>query len=154
MNVLYSGTVAGALEAVINGLPAVALSLDVPATGLWHYALAAEISVPIVAAALEHGLPTWTALNVNIPNRPQSEIRGLRLTRQGRSGFKEFYIEEPAEGARRRFRLEGNMLFRDTDAGIDAVALREGWVSVSPLGLSLYHAGVVEEIEKWTLFNG
>ena len=178
MNVLYSGTVAGALEAVINGLPAVALSLDTPASGLWHYALAAEVSVPIIAAAIEHGLPEWTALNVNIPNRPQSEIRGLRLTRQGRSGFKEYYVEEQADptpgpstpldrlGAvsavepsterrtgRRRFRLEGNMLFRDTDAGIDAIALREGWVSVSPLGLSLYHSGAVKDIQKWSLFK-
>jgi 5'-nucleotidase len=162
MNVLYSGTVAGALEAVINGLPAVALSLDTPgvsnkggswANEIWHYTLAAELSVPIIAAALEHGLPEWTALNVNIPNRPQSEIRGVHLTRQGRSGFKEFYIEEKPEGSRRRFRLEGNMLFRDTDAGIDAIALREGWVSVSPLGLSLYSGAAADDIKHWNIFN-
>jgi 5'-nucleotidase len=153
MNVLYSGTVAGALEAVINGLPAVALSLDVPPDGIWHYSLAAELAAPVIEAALQHGVPEWTALNVNIPNRPQSEIRGMRLTHQGRSGFKEYYVEEPAEGARRRFRLEGSMLYRDSDSGIDAIALREGWVSVSPLGLSLYGANAAEKIKGWKIFT-
>ena len=152
MNVLYSGTVAGALEAVINELPAVALSLDVPTSGLWHFTLASELCVPIIAAALERGLPAWTALNVNIPNVPQSEIRGIRMTRQGRSGFKEYYIEEPTGTPRRRFRLEGKMQYRDTDADVDAVAVREGWISVSPLGLSLLNSGAIEQIAKWPVF--
>jgi len=153
MNVLYSGTVAGALEAVIGGFPAIAFSLDVPASGLWHFALASELSVPIVAAALDEGLPEWSALNVNIPNRPQHEILGLRITRQGRSGFKEYYIEEETNSSRRRFRLEGSMLYRDSDVDIDAIALREGWVSVSPLGLSMLHAPGIETLSRWKLFK-
>jgi 5'-nucleotidase len=153
MNVLYSGTVAGALEAVINGLPAVALSLDVPGNGIWHYSLAAEIAIPVIDAAIANGLPEWTALNVNIPNRAQSEIKGLRLTRQGRSGFKEYYVEEKTDTARRRFRLEGSMLFRDQDAGIDAIALRDGWVTVTPLGLSLLSTPALEQVEKWKMWQ-
>src|SRR4051812_7981619 len=102
MNVLYSGTVAGALEACINGLPAVALSLDIPANGLWHFSLAAELAVPILDAAISNGLPEWSALNVNFPNRSQSQIKGTRLTRHGRSGFKEYYVEEAPEGGRRK----------------------------------------------------
>jgi 5'-nucleotidase len=153
MNVLYSGTVAGALEAVINGLSAVALSLDVPASGIWHFALAAEIAIPVIDAVIANGLPHWTALNVNIPNRPQSEIKGMRLTRQGRSGFKEYYVEEQQEGARRRFRLEGSMLFRDQDVDIDAIALREGWVAATPLGLSLLHAPGLKDLAHWKLWK-
>ena len=153
MNVLYSGTVAGALEAVINGMPAVALSLDVPASGLWHFALASELSIPVIDAVVKNGLPEWTALNVNIPNRPQADIKGMRITRQGRSGFKEYYIEEETGSARRRFRLEGSMLFRDTDVNIDAVAIKEGWVSASPLGLSLLHEPGLERLATWDLFQ-
>ncbi|HYF48722.1 MAG TPA: 5'/3'-nucleotidase SurE [Planctomycetota bacterium] len=153
MNVLYSGTVAGALEAVINGFPAVALSLDVPASGLWHFALAAELSVPIIDAVVEHGLPEWTALNVNIPNCSQSEIKGVRMTTQGRSGFKEYYVEEAPEGMRRKFRLEGSMFFRDDDAGVDAVALKEKWIACSPLGLSLLSRDAWNSVKQWPLFN-
>lgn len=154
MNVLYSGTVAGALEACINGIPALALSLDVPPAGLWHFTLAAELTLPLIAQTLEAGLPPWSALNVNIPNLPQAEIKGTRLTQHGRSGFKEFYIEERSEGARRRFRLEGNMVFRDEDPKIDAVALRQGWVSVTPLGLCMLDADAWRHVQDWTLFAG
>lgn len=153
MNVLYSGTVAGALEACMNELPAVALSLDIPASGLWHFALAAEMSVPLIDAVLENGLQPWTALNINLPNRPQAEIKGARLARQGRSGFKEYYVEEKREGNRRRFRLEGSMVFRDHEAAVDAVALRQGWITVTPLGLSLQQDEAWERLKSWKAFS-
>jgi len=153
MNILYSGTVAGALEACMNGIPAVALSLDIPANGLWHFALAAELSVPLLDAVIANGLPEWTALNINIPNRPQADIKGTRLTRHGKSGFKEYYVEEAPEGKRRRFRLEGKMLFRDADESVDAVALREGWISVTPLGLAWDNPACAKAIARWPIFT-
>lgn len=152
MNVFYSGTVAGAREACMNGLPALALSLDIPGNGLWHFALASEISVRVIEEVIANGLPEWTLLNVNIPNLPQAEIKGTRLTRHGKSGFKEYYVEEAREGNRRRFRLEGNMLFRDQDALVDAVALREGWIVATPLGLSNDDAEASARFKKWALF--
>ncbi|MCZ7645514.1 MAG: 5'/3'-nucleotidase SurE [Planctomycetota bacterium] len=153
MNVFYSGTVAGALEACMNELPALAVSLDVPASGLWRFQLAAELTLPLVAAALEHGLPPWTALNANLPDLPQEQIKGVKLTRQGMSGFKESYVEERVDGPHRRFRLEGAMVYRDEDPEVDAVALREGWISVTPLGLSLPNPGAVEQVKSWPIFR-
>ena len=153
MNVLYSGTVAGALEGCINGFPSLALSLDIPTDGIWHFALAAELVLPLIDMAIEAGLPEWSALNVNIPNRPQSEIKGTRLTTHGKSGFKEFYIEEKQEGTRRRFRLEGQMVFRDEDSRVDAVALRDGWISATPLGLSMQNDEAWHRFKTWTLFT-
>lgn len=152
MNVFYSGTVAGAREACMNGLPALALSLDIPGNGLWHFALASELSVRIVEEVIAHGLPEWTLLNVNIPNVPQAAIKGTRLTRHGKSGFKEYYVEEAREGTRRRFRLEGNMLFRDNDTHVDAVALRDGWITATPLGLSNENENASAQFKKWPLF--
>ena len=153
MNVLYSGTVAGALEAVINSVPAVALSLDIPTNGLWHFALASELAIPIIDQVVNSGIPPWSALNVNFPNRPQSEIKGTRLTLHGKSGFKEYYIEEPPEEGRRKFRLEGKMEYRDIDTAVDAVALREGWVSCTPLGLSMQNDEAWARIKSWPLFG-
>ncbi|HYG76147.1 MAG TPA: 5'/3'-nucleotidase SurE [Planctomycetota bacterium] len=153
MNVFYSGTVAGAREACMNGLPALALSLDIPDSGLWHFALASELSIPFVDTVIQHGIPDWTVLNVNIPNRPQASIKGTRLTRHGKSGFKEYYVEEQREGARRRFRLEGSMVYRDEDTFIDAVALKDGWISATPLGLSTENGEAWKKLEKWELFS-
>ena len=154
INVLYSGTVAGALEACINGIPAMALSLDVPHNGMWHFAQAAEWALPPIRGALEHGLPPWTILNVNFPNRPQKEFRGYRLTRHGRSGFKEYYTEEPPEGARRRFLLDGTMVFRDADDAYDAIAIQAGWVSITPLGLCMEDAPGWQHVGGWEMFKG
>jgi 5'-nucleotidase len=151
--VLYSGTVAGALEAVINGMPAVALSLDIPANGLWHFSLASEVAIPIIDSVIAKGLPAWTALNVNIPNLPQAQLKGTKLTTHGKSGFKEYYVEENAEGTRRRFRLEGAMEFRDTNSAVDAVALREGWISATPLGLSMESSEGMAKLKNWELFS-
>ena len=153
LNILYSGTVAGALEACINGIPAIALSLDVSANGIWHFALAAKLSLPFIDAIITNGLPAWTILNVNLPNRPQSEIKGARLTTPGRSGFKEYYVEEQPIGTQRCFRLEGAMLYRDQDTYVDAVALNENWISASVLGLSLHHEEAWRAIKAWKLFS-
>lgn len=153
MNVFYSGTVGGALEACINEIPALAVSLDVPTTGLWHFRLAAEQTLPLIAAALENGLPPWSALNVNLPNRPQAQQKGVRLTRQGVSCFKEYYVEEKCDPPHRRFRLEGEMIFRDQDLDVDAVALREGWISVTPLGLSLPNPAALAHVKDWAVFK-
>ncbi len=153
MNAFYSGTVGGAMEACMNGLPAIALSLDIPKNGMWHYGLASELCVPIIDEAMQVGLPPWTALNVNVPNRAQTEIKGTKLTSQGKSGFKEFYVEETAEGARRKFRLEGEMVYRDDDPLIDAVAVRDGWISVTPLGLSMEDKSVHAKVKDWAIFK-
>ena len=150
---LYSGTVGGALEAVINGFPAIALSLDIPASGLWHFALAAELCAPIIAAALEHGVPEWSALNVNIPNIPQADVKGTRLTQHGKSGFKEYYVEEAEENGRRKFRLEGSMAYRDQDTWLDAIALKEGYISVTPLGLNMFNQTAYDHFKKWPAFG-
>ncbi|MGD0092531.1 MAG: 5'/3'-nucleotidase SurE [Planctomycetota bacterium] len=149
LNVLYSGTVAGAVEACMYGIPAVALSLDIPANGIWHFALAAELAMPLLDLVLGKGLPEWTVLNVNLPNRPLAGIKGTRVTQHGKSGFKEFYVEEAPEGQRRRFRLEGAMYFRDTSPDVDAVALREGWISVTPLGLAWDSPAGMKAVQAW-----
>ncbi len=85
-DVTYSGTVTAAMEAVIGGIPGVAISLDSPENhlGLIDYAPAAALSRQIVQALLNNEeLPPDVLLNVNIPYLPQEQIKGIRVTRQG-----------------------------------------------------------------------
>jgi 5'-nucleotidase len=145
--------VAGAMEACLNDIPALAFSLDVPTSGIWHFALASELAIPIIEEALEKPLPPWTALNVNFPNIPQKDIKGLRMAKHGFSGFKEYYIEEKSEGARRKFRLEGEMIFRDADRTYDAASLRDGYITVTPLGTCWQDNNAWKIVEQWKVFK-
>lgn len=141
--IFYSGTVAGALEAAINGVPAIALSLrDGSAI---DYRVAARLVRPIVADALSRGLPSWTILNINVPNVSEAAMRGVKLTTMGVSGWVENYecVTELEDGMR-RYELTGAFVVRDDD---DAAAVREGWISVSPLHLTL-SAGV-DHLHGW-----
>lgn len=146
--IFYSGTVAGALEAAINGIPAIALSLR--GGSAIDYRAAARLVRPIVADALAHGLPSWTILNVNVPNVSEGALRGVKLTPMGVSGWLESYelIDEPEDGVR-RYGLGGAFVVREDD---DAAAVREGWISVSPLHLTL-SAGV-DHLHGWQSLAG
>ena len=149
VNLFYSGTVGAALEAVINGVPAVAVSKEFglrraqSSREKLSFEDAARLAAPILKETLARGLPAWHALNVNVPDRPLAEIRGVKLTRQGVSGFEERYIEEPPDrdSRLRRFRIEGDMRLRETDGLTDAEALAEGYVSVTPISLDLTARG-------------
>ena len=149
VNVFYSGTVGAALEAVVNGVPAVAVSKE--HGDALSPAAAARLVAPLIHEVLRRGIPPWHALNVNVPDRPRGEIRGVRPTRQGVSGFDERYRElSPADGSRRRrFSLEGEMRLREPDGTTDAEALAEGWVSVTPMTLDLTARGPCGAADRW-----
>jgi len=138
VNVHYSGTVGAGLEAVIAGKPAVAVSLDVGPE--YDFAPAARIAARLVGQLLarlrraERPPLPLCLINVNVPNRPERELRGLRLTRQGLSGFAEFY--RPAQQAG-DWEIDGAMQLREESPEYDAIALAQGYVSVTPLGLDL-----------------
>jgi 5'-nucleotidase len=137
VNVFYSGTVGAALEAVVNGVPAIAVSKELGDN--LSPREAARLVAPLIRETLRRGMPRWHALNVNIPDRPRAEIHGVRITSQGVSGFDERYRELPGiEGSSRRvFQLEGEMRLREPCGMTDAEALSEGWVSVTPMALDL-----------------
>lgn len=131
----YSGTVGAAREAVIAGVPALALSLELDWTDPQpDWQSAARWAKPVVDAVRRHGLPSDTLLNVNIP-RDIDTIRGYRLARMG--------LAPDAVSRYDVVRSEGDTLWVksvwsppvEVVRGTDTVALGEGWVAVVPLGL-------------------
>ena len=101
----YSGTVSAALEAAIGGIPAVAFSLAQADAGQpSDYRVAARVAKSIAAMVLQHGLPPYTILNVNVPPvRTLDDLRGIRLTRQGVRIYRDSLVEvERGRRARRR----------------------------------------------------
>ena len=134
-NIIYSGTVSAATEARILGVPSVAVSLGTFTNPTWSYA--ATVGRRVAAHVLEHGLPPKVLLNVNVPNLPRSEIKGIRVTRQGDSIFEEGYELRQDPRGQPYYWLAGTFRFRDDDPETDAWALANGYVSITPVTFDL-----------------
>ena len=147
-DVTYSGTVAGALEASIYGLPGIAVSL-VQRTD-FDFAPAAEFASELARRVLGDGLPRGTLLNVNVPTGP---IRGVRITRQGKKNVRPSIIEGTDPRQRKYYWIGEESLEWNEEAGTDYAALGHGLVSITPLRTDLTDYRVLDEIKlrDWDL---
>jgi len=141
-DVTYSGTVAGALEASIYGLPGIAVSL-VQRTD-FDFAPAAEFAADLARSVLGDGLPRGTLLNVNVPPGP---IRGVRITRQGIKVARPTIIEGIDPRQRKYFWIGEESLTWSEEEGTDYTALLHGLVSITPLRNDLTDYRVLDEIK-------
>jgi 5'-nucleotidase len=143
-DVTYSGTVTAAMEAVIWGVPGVAISLDTGESPLadLDYGPAARVAGRIVARLLDTGTPKGTLLNVNVPYRAEEEIKGIRITRQGLRVYRDMLVSRKDPRGRPYYWIGGEAPTGVVESGTDFGALAEGYVSVTPLQLDLtsYHA--------------
>ncbi len=137
VNVFYSGTVGAAAEGAVLGVSAVAVSLDI--SERFDFKRAAKRARPVLErlAALVPFAP-GTFFNVNVP---ASEVkpRGVRLTRHGRSGFREYYKlkGDPGSTGICYWEVEGDFHVNDPDETYDAAALAAGYISATPMFLDL-----------------
>ncbi|MDO7845685.1 5'/3'-nucleotidase SurE [Hymenobacter sp. M29] len=151
VNVLYSGTMSAAIEAAIEGLPAVGFSLcDYgPKADFSH---AAEWVRQVCEHALAHGVPAGTALNVNIPKKSDTPIAGLRLARQARAKWQEEFDRRLDPYQRPYFWLRGEFVNFDHGTDTDEWALAHNYVSVVPCQFDLTAAhGLAHLSQQWQL---
>jgi 5'-nucleotidase len=136
VNVLYSGTVAAAAEGALLGFPAVAVSLKRgPAR---DFLQAARITVPIIRALLEDGLPPGRLVNINIPDLTDGPPRGIRFAPQATRTTHDRYARHRAPDGRDYFwMLEVDDHDRHDPADSDVDALHERYVAVTPLQFDL-----------------
>ncbi len=146
-DVLYSGTVAAAMEGRFLGLPAIAVSL-VGHEGR-HYASAVEIAVRLVKQLQRHPLPQDTILNVNVPDLPFEEIAGIQATRLGHRHKAEPVIREQDPRGRDIYWVGPAGAEQDAGAGTDFHALRHGCVSITPLQVDLTRHESVAPLGQW-----
>ncbi|MBN1809927.1 MAG: 5'/3'-nucleotidase SurE [Planctomycetes bacterium] len=143
INVLYSGTVAAVMEAAIQSLPGIALSVEFPREdSVPVYERAARIGTALISLLLElPALPAVPVYNVNFPDESRP-LQGVALTRQSAGGFRERYVcKSPCESWPRSYSITGEYLLpEDKDSSADAHALHNGCISITPLGLDLSHA--------------
>ena len=152
-DVTYSGTVTAAMEAVIAGVPGVAISLDIAEDhiGEVYYGTAARAARQVVQNVINYGLPDEILLNVNVPFVSEEQINGIRMTRQGLRVYHSRLDERVDPRGRPYYWIGGEAPTGVPERGTDVGALAEGFVSVTPLQLDLtaYHA--LTDLNTWQL---
>lgn len=149
MNVIYSGTVSAATEATMMGIPAFAISLD--SFTSHDFGPAAEFAESLAGTVARKGLPAGVLLNVNIPAIPTDRIRGVRVTRQGMARFSEEFHKRMDPRGHAYWWLGGELLEVQEAEDTDSAALKEGFISVTPLHYDMTASGSIGLIEKWKL---
>jgi 5'-nucleotidase len=146
-DVLYSGTVAAAMEGALLGCHAVAVSLASPPPH--DFTHAARFAAALARALVARRPPHPILLNVNVPPGP---VRGYRFTRLGRRNYGNAVVEGTDPRGRRYFWIGGDPAKHDDLPGSDCNAvLDEGLVAVTPLHLDLSHDAMLQEMRSWTL---
>ncbi len=148
-DVLYSGTVAAAIEGRFLGLPTVAFSLRRPEQGEMDYAAAAQVARLIVQRLLERPLDRNMILNVNVPHRPFGELRGFLTTRLGHRHRAERAVKAVDPRGRPVYWVGAAGEGQDDGPGTDFRAVADGYVSVTPLQVDLTRHAALDTVREW-----
>ena len=150
-DVTYSGTVTAAMEAVIDGVPGIAVSLDSPSgfKGMLDYSTAAFVARRIARHVLKDGLPQGVVLNVNVPYLTKEELQGYMITRQGLRVYRDELDSRLDPRGHPYYWIGGEAPTGVIEDGTDFGALNAGCVSITPLQLDLTHYKAVEALKQW-----
>ena len=147
VNVIYSGTVSAATEAAILGIDAIAFSL-----GNWRaedYEVAGRYARQIAEKVLEEGIPPGILLNVNIPDLPYDEIRGILPTRQARSRWEEAFVDRVDPFNQPYYWLAGRFVNLDDGDNTDLDAVDKGYISITPIHHDLTAYAYLDALRDW-----
>lgn len=149
-DVIYSGTVAAATEGRHLGFPSLAISL----VGKTHFATAAHYAAQLVRGMMVHPLPADQILNVNVPDLPLDQIKGIRVTRLGNRHRAESVIrtEDPRGQPVYWIGPPGNQ--QDAGEGTDFAAIEQGYVSITPLTIDMTAYGSLSTLGAWLDLQG
>jgi 5'-nucleotidase len=146
-DVLYSGTVAAATEGRFLGLPAIAMSMNSHSPE--YYATGARVAAELVARLQKTPLAADSIINVNVPDLPYEALKGYRVTRLGHRHKAEPVVRSIDPRGRTIYWVGPAGAEQDAGPGTDFHAVREGYVSVTPLQVDLTRHSSLEEIGRW-----
>jgi len=146
-DVLYSGTVAAAMEGRFLGLPAIAVSLA--GEDFKHFETAAQVVVSLRGRLKSDPLPVDTILNVNVPDVPHASLEGFEVTRLGRRHKSEPVVKMRDPRGKDSYWVGPGGAEQDAGEGTDFHAVRHNRVSLTPLNVDLTRYAAMEQISGW-----
>ena len=153
-DVLYSGTVAAAREGALHHLPALAVSLSVDfGQEAHHWDTAGSLAMEVAAEILEQGLPQGVLLNLNVPDLPAAEVKGIVATHMGRRRYHPMAEKRLDLRGRPYFWIGGtHQKFCETP-GSDGRTVRAGYASLTPLQPEMTARSTLESLSDWPLVS-
>ena len=152
INIIYSGTVSAATEGSLLGIPSIAVSLTT--FDKVDFSFSSKITARLIKEILVNRaikLNPKTLLNINIPNVKEEDIKGIIITKQGKSYWEDSLEVRADPNGRDYYWLTGHMVLIDESTDFDVKAVRENYISITPLQYDLTDYKMVEEIKKWNL---
>ncbi|MCF8262769.1 MAG: 5'/3'-nucleotidase SurE [Melioribacteraceae bacterium] len=149
VNIVYSGTVSAAREASIMDVPSIAISVTNHAAQNFTYA--GKVAQKLVKLVADNDLPLGTLLNVNVPDLPEEKIKGIKLTRQGRSKWDDIYEERTDPYGAKYYWLTGDLMKLDNDDEFDQFAIQNDFVSITPIHFDLTDFETYNAMKNWKL---
>ncbi|WP_108840672.1 5'/3'-nucleotidase SurE [Aquimarina sp. Aq78] len=152
INVIYSGTMSAAVEAGIEGIPAIGFSL-------LDYSMDANFEPSkkyvkiIVENVLKNGLPKGVVLNVNIPKLIEEDIKGVKICRQANAHWVEEFDKRINPMGREYYWLSGEFINEDKGEDTDEWALHHGYISIVPTQFDLTAHHFIQELNNWSLHD-
>lgn len=150
INVIYSGTMSAAVEAGVDGIPAIGFSLCDFSYSADFFAAKNYIQ-QIVRSAIENRMKKGMVLNVNIPKLPEQELKGIRVCRQAKAIWQEEYDQRKDPRGRTYFWLTGKFVNLDSGDDTDERALEEGYISVVPIQYDMTAHDYISVLKSWEL---
>lgn len=150
INVIYSGTMSAAVEAGIEGIPAIGFSLQ---DFDWEadFEPAKPFIRKIARQVLEHGLPEGVLLNVNIPKLSSDQIKGIKVCRQAKASWIEKFDKRTTPFGRDYYWLTGEFVNQDKGEDTDEWALDNGYISMVPVQFDLTAHHAIQQLNTWKL---
>jgi 5'-nucleotidase len=146
-DVIYSGTVAAAMEGRFLGLPAIAISQAAPCPQ--HFDTAARVAVWLVRRLRERPLPPDSILNVNVPDVPWEQLAGFRVVRLGHRHKSEPVVKSIDPRGRPIYWVGPAGPEQDAGPDTDFHAVRAGYVAITPLQVDLTRHGALTTLTQW-----
>ncbi|MFL9843074.1 5'/3'-nucleotidase SurE [Flavobacterium rhizosphaerae] len=150
INVIYSGTLSAAVEAGIEGIPAIGFSL---LDYNWEadFEPAKRYIKKITENVINNGLPEGVILNVNFPKLPKSQIKGIKICRQAKAMWTESFDKRTNPMGRDYYWLSGKFVNLDKGEDTDEWALDHGYVSVVPVQFDLTAHHAIHQLNNWDM---
>ena len=148
INIIYSGTVSAATEGTVLGIPSIAMSLT---TYGQHpdFRYAAKFARSLAAFVVKKGLPEGTLLNVNVPAVKRKEIKGVRVTRQGKTRWDDTFDVRRDPNDKEYYWLTGKLNVIDQSKDTDEIAVSDHYISITPIQYDLTDYVMLGKIKRW-----
>lgn len=152
-DVLYSGTVSGAIEAIVLGIPALSISLD--SFSSEDFSVAKVCAAKLCKEMLSNFLTPDTLLNINVPAIEKSKIKGYKVTKLGERKYINNFEHRTDPRGNDYFWLTGQVVppEKNSDEDLDVVAIKNNYISVTPIHFDLTNYRIMEQIKNWGIEN-